>query len=394
MPLLDGVAAPECRAVVVVPVRNEEERVAWALDGFTRQCEVHGGPLPFASFEILMLLNNCTDGSAVAAHGWRASHPEVRLHVIEMEIPPDCAHVGTARRVLMDTAWHRLDGGKRNGIRAILSTDSDSLVAADWIAQNLLALERGADAVGGWIELGPGEMEWLPEGAREAYARDQQYQGLVAELEDLLDPQAGDPWPRHLQHFGASLACTPEIYARAGGLPALSSLEDVAFVDGLRRVNARLRHEPAVRVATSSRSDGRVTVGLSGQLKFWQVMSERGEPHTVPSAEWLTHRFASLRGLRDRFLRRDRESSGAFPGVWTRRIAEARGRSQSIAEFLTEVDCDRMILETFCGDCLQEIGEACAQIAEAIERMRAGLLPVERLQEAELVRVETLAAGD
>ena len=102
------------------------------------------------------------------------------------------------------------------------------------------------------------------EGVREAYRNDRRYQYLIAEMEDWFDPQVGDPWPRHLEHFGASLACTPEVYARAGGMPRLAELEDVAFVDRLRQVDARVRHEPRVVVYTSARLDGRIATGPFG----------------------------------------------------------------------------------------------------------------------------------
>ena len=109
----------------------------------------------------------------------------------------------------------------------------------------------------------------------------------------------GDAWPRHLEHFGASLACTPEIYARAGGMPAVAALEDVAFVDRLRRVDARLRHEPGVIVYTSARLDGRIATGLAGQLRCWQQMHTRGKDHVVLSAAYLHHRFDVLQRLRN-----------------------------------------------------------------------------------------------
>ena len=118
---------------------------------------------------------------------------------LERMLAPEDAHVGTARRWLMDTAWRRLEG-VAGGV--ILSTDADTLVAPDWVARNLAALDAGADAVGGAIGLRAGEIEAMEAGARRAYVRDRRYQALVARLEDKLDPQPGDPWPRHLEHFG------------------------------------------------------------------------------------------------------------------------------------------------------------------------------------------------
>jgi hypothetical protein len=348
--LLDSPAAPRCRATVIVPARNEEASLPAALNALARQAPAGLGrpgcceEWDWSCYEVLLLLNNCTDESAGAARAWALRHPGFQLQVVERTLPPEQAHVGTARRMLMDTAWHRLRG--RSGA-AMLSTDADTVVAKDWIAQNLAALERGADAVGGMIALKPGDLEKLPEGARRGYLRDRRYQRLVAQLEDRLDPQACDPWPRHLQHFGASLACTPEIYARAGGLPAVKPLEDVAFVNQLRRAGARLRHEPKVKVYTSSRLHGRAEVGLSGQLSLWQRMSDSGEEHRVLSAAWLEHRFRTLRGLRQFY---GGGCAEPLPEGWMERLREVRARELGVEEFLVEIECERLIEETFHGE--------------------------------------------
>ena len=342
-PLIVGRAEPTCRAVVIVPARNEEELLEATLDALNKQVGLDAKPLDRSSFEILLLLNNCTDGTPDVAHRWKVIHPDVRLHVVQKTFTASEAFVGTARRMLMDTAWNRL--AEASGVRGILSTDSDSIVAVDWIAQNMLALAKGADAVGGVIGLRDGELEALPAGVGDAYLRDRRYQALVAELEARLDPQDGDPSPRHLEHFGASLACTPEVYARAGGMPAVTPLEDVAFVASLRRIGARLRHHPDVNVFTSSRLDGRVDVGLSGQFRMWQEMCERGDEHRVQSAEWLAHRFQTLAGLR----------------------AEARAAGVADHEYLAKMDCDRLVAETFCGEREGEITRVNRRIAAMLE---------------------------
>jgi GT2 family glycosyltransferase len=373
--LLPGLAHPNCRAIVIVPARNEEASLAATLDALAGQVGRSGRPLSRDSFEILLLLNNCTDSSATVARSWQAAHPAVHLHIVERTLPPQQAHVGTARRLLMDTAWHRLAQATRPAT-AILSTDSDTVVAPDWIARNLHALAAGADAVGGRIQLKPGELEALPTGVRRAYRRDRRYQRLVAELEDLLDPQDGDPWPRHLEHFGASLACTPRAYARAGGLPPVKPLEDAAFVDALRRVDVRLRHDPAVVVYTSARLDGRAEVGLSGHLRHWQKMCDDGAPHTVPSAAWLVHRFQSLGHLR-RIRRGLAEktpphgiSPEKWPPAWRDSIAEALRQQNGVASFLSAIDCDRLIEETFDGEGKGEIGRVLRDLEGVVERLR------------------------
>ena len=138
--------------------------------------------------------------------------------------------------------------------------------------------------------------------ARRYHLRDAAFYLLIAELEDRLDPQPHDPFPRHHQHFGASFAVTTELYERSGGLPPLAHLEDVAFFDLLQQIDARFRHSPLVRVETSARHAGRVDVGLSRQLDKWARRAERSAPHKAAGAgemvAWVTAR-RRLRTFRD-----------------------------------------------------------------------------------------------
>lgn len=352
--------------MVIVPARNEERSLPSTLDALAAQVDLRGQLLTAGSFEVLLLLNNCTDGSAAAVAEWRRGHAEFRLCVAERTLPRVKAFVGTARRMLMDTAWCRLRMG--GGVRGILSTDADTTVARDWVARNLAALQAGADAVGGAIMLKKNELEELPAGVRRAYLRDRRYQRLVAALEDLLDPQEGDPWPRHLEHFGASLACTPEMYERVGGMPAVNPLEDVRFVEALRGAGARLRHDPAVRVYTSARVLGRVKVGLSHQLRIWQRMSEREEEHIVPSAAWHRHRFSTLRGLRE--VCAGTAGVQGYPAGWRKRLRGAVGLGMDA--FLREVDCEELVEQTFRGAGAAEIGDVNRSLEQTVARIAAG----------------------
>lgn len=333
---------PSCRAVVVVPARNEEDGLDATLDALRLQVEADGRPLRWDLYEILLLLNNCTDRSVEVAERYSVRHPDFQLHILQCEFAADDAHVGTARRRLMDLACDRLEMLRaEDGV--ILSTDADTVVAADWVATNLAVIAGGAEVVGGVIELLVEDLQTLEPGVRLAYERDREFQRLVARLESVLDPDPADPWPRHLHHFGASLACTPEIYRRSGGLPPVKPLEDVAFVDALRKVGARLRHAPEVRIYTSARLDGRAEVGLSGQLRHWRNEVDRGLPHIVDSAEWLRHRFATLAGLR----RLDRQELQEYPAHWRERLATLNAAGLPFPRFLELLDCDALIEEMF-----------------------------------------------
>jgi hypothetical protein len=168
--------------------------------------------------------------------------------------------------MLMDEACFRLHSARRpEGL--IISTDADTEPEPDWIAQNLRETERGAEAVGGRILLRASELGLLEERTRTIQLLDEQYGLLVAWLEDRYDPQIHDPWPRHHQHFGASLAVTAHVYEQVGGLRPERTLEDAAFYMLLVRNDVKFRHGTEVRVRTSPRLHGRTEVGLAAALR-------------------------------------------------------------------------------------------------------------------------------
>ncbi|WP_051718456.1 glycosyltransferase [Hymenobacter sp. IS2118] len=267
----------ELRVCVIIPAKDEALNLPATLAALAAQTDVHGQPLPAGCFEVIVLANNCTDTTAAVVRQHARLFPQLVLHVAELCLPPARAHVGRARRLLMDEACARLEQvGAPDAI--IASTDADTCVAPTWLAAIRAEIAAGADAVGGRIHSEISGDELLP--LRRLQTRDTAYRLLCARLESLLDPNCADPWPRHYQHFGASLALTTRAYRQVGGLPEVRFLEDEALCQALRRHDLRVRHSPHVQVLTSARRDGRVEVGLSWQLREWLNMSRQyREPH-------------------------------------------------------------------------------------------------------------------
>lgn len=270
--------SPALRVSVVVPVRDEEETLPAALAALAAQVNPHGAPLDPASYEVLVLANNCRDTSAALARRFARTFPRFALHVIEATLPPPFANIGAARRLAMDAACRRLlRVGRPQGV--IASTDGDVEVAQDWLFHTLREFARGTDAVGGCVETRFGREDDLD--ARRYARRDRLYQRGLTHLESLLDPDPADPWPRHHQFFGGSLAVTAAAYCRAGGLPVIPCLEDVALEQALQRQDSCVRHSLHVRVRASARQAGRVDLGLAAQLRAWGEMGRAGLPHFV-----------------------------------------------------------------------------------------------------------------
>ncbi|MBW4511622.1 MAG: glycosyltransferase family 2 protein [Scytonematopsis contorta HA4267-MV1] len=286
-----------CEVCVIVPARNESQTLAQTLTALTHQVDLKGKRLDPQRYEIILLLNNCDDDSSLIAFDFAKLHPYLALHIVEITLPLTEAYIGRVRQLLMDEAYRRLSSlGRKRGI--IASTDGDSQVSPTWIAANLYEIARGADAVGGRILTNPAERATLDTYAKACHLREVGYRYLITELETYIDPDPFDTFPRHYQHYGASLAVTAEMYALAGGLPAVRTPEDVAFYNALVRVNARFRHSPLVKVITSARQKGRTDIGLANQLHEWAEMGYRKKPFLVESAASIETRFRARHQLR------------------------------------------------------------------------------------------------
>ena len=282
------ISACVSRVCVIVPARNEAGTIAAAVAALGNQTGVD-----LNAVEVIVLANNCDDDTAARARA-AGRLSSVAVKVIEHQFREDDANIGTVRRTLMDLAASRLPS---DGV--IASTDADTVVAPDWLAATLAAVDAGADLVGGRIFARPQRDGAADPSLRRLYLADTVYRFLIAEVEDLIDPTPADPWPRHFQHFGASLAVTRDAYLRAGGLPKVPFLEDMALHDELRRRDAAIRHCPTVRAATSARLAGRVGMGLSTQLREWRELIASGRPSVIESAEFIIERARERRRLRE-----------------------------------------------------------------------------------------------
>ena len=289
--------SPGLQAVVAVPARDEAARLPALVAALAGQTDTAGRPLAPGLFEAIVLVNNSADGSAEAARRAAQAFPHLTLHVAEVTLGPREAHVGRARQIALDAAWGRLalaDGG------LLLTTDADTRPAPDWLARTAAELRGGADAVGGRILLDPAERAALPPRLRRLVLLDAGYRRALEHVRHLVAPDDHDPYPRHHQHFGGSLGVTAAAYARAGGIPAVAALEDLAFVDALRATGARLRHSDAVRVWTSARRAGRAADGLACEMARWERLSAVGRPLVVESAAHAGARLVRLgRYVRD-----------------------------------------------------------------------------------------------
>ncbi len=286
--------APERTVCVVIPVKNEGACISQTLAAFASQIDVQGRPLNPDTFEILLLANNCTDNSVEQIEAFSSQHPTLHIFWEDITLPPRYANIGYVRRLLMDTACCRLSGA---GL--ILTTDGDTRVAPDWIAQTQREISNGADAVGGRIFLDPAEITLLDAPTYMYHLYDEQYRLLGAELEALILQTAHNPSPTHHQHFNGSFAVTAATYLKAGGIPQVTHLEDCAFFERLQHIDAKVRHSTNVWVYTSARYTGRSAIGLSDQLKQWRKLATQGTELKVESGLSILQRLTVRKALMD-----------------------------------------------------------------------------------------------
>jgi glucosyl-3-phosphoglycerate synthase len=245
---------PRLEAVVVVPARDEAERVSACLRALAGQRGVGHD-----AYEVVLVLDGCRDATRERALEVGARHANLRLHVVELSVPRG---VGRARRLGMDLACERLlTAGRPLGL--IASTDADSVVAEDWLAAQRALAAAGARAIGGLIELDPAEARRLSLQALERRGADAARR--MRHVRERGVPSQ-DRIAEHHQFSGASLALTAAAYRECGGLPVSAALEDEALERELCNRGIPIHRSRAVRVSTSARTEGRAPRGLAHDL--------------------------------------------------------------------------------------------------------------------------------
>lgn len=267
---MSGLPAPErsLEVSVVLPAKDEESLITRCLEALACQRNVSR-----ETYEILLVLDHCSDATEERAWGVARAFPELRLRFLA---GPGLG-VGHARRVGMEAAYARLmEVGYPGGL--IASTDADSVVAEDWVAAQISLAKYGARAIGGRIELEDGG-RLLPRNTLAWYEGQSR-----ARYERVLSSNLSERTPEHWQFSGASLSLTAKTYRAIGGLPPQADLEDEYLERTLEENGVEITRSSSVRVTTSARTLGRASRGLARSLS--EVDAGSGETAS-----------ASLRGV-------------------------------------------------------------------------------------------------
>ncbi|MEG8220039.1 glycosyltransferase [Sphingomonas sp. HH69] len=282
-------AEPTINFCVCVPARDEAERLPVLLAALAAQ----DWPGPVM---VSIGVNNTSDDSLdVIGRAQRRHGARLDIAVVVADFAPELAHAGSARKLAMDAGLARIAMAE-DGV--LVSSDADSRPPVDWLRNIAKAVDRGADMVGGRIDID--SQEPLPPAVSALRSAWDAYWAAVRAIEDAIDPLPWDLAPRHGDHTGASLAIRASAYQACGGVPLLATGEDRALVMAALARGARLAHPADVRIAVSPRLDGRAEGGMASAMQQLYRDAEDGSQPMAPAFDHWRERAMWRRRLRAR----------------------------------------------------------------------------------------------
>ncbi len=219
------------RAIGIVVPAHDEQQLLPACLASLRVAARHPA-LRDVAVHLVPVLDACSDDSGEVAPG-----------ALEVQ----ARNVGVARAAGFASVLAR-EAGRPPGELWLATTDADSTVPPDWLAEQLRLAALGAEVVAGTVRV----QDWSeqPDLVRARFGR-----------------TYGTPQLGHLHVHGANLGMSAAAYLDAGGVPPLALAEDQALVDALRRRARRLVATDGIPVTTSGRRESRTVGGFADHLR-------------------------------------------------------------------------------------------------------------------------------
>ena len=292
---------PECRfrapvrsAAVCIPARNEAKRLPetlYALSRAVEQAQRKG-----IVCHVAIALDGCTDGSGALLRAVARTFP---CEIVTVALPAiGISHAGRARRAAMDLGLEIAALGQCEGqqeAHAVMTTDADTTVNADWIVANTDGLAE-TDLVAGYVE-------WDSETPVPELVYQEAYFDALHRWRRRIDPVAFDADSPHHKQYGASLAVRGDVYADLGGLPVKPCNEDTELVRRARLAGYRVRQDREPKVLTSTRRKGRAEGGFSDAIQWVENLKARGGQLEVDCPDVLTESYRASARARQAFSR-------------------------------------------------------------------------------------------
>ncbi len=278
------------QAAVVIPARNEADRIVACLESLRCQWSLSGQSM-LGGFVTVVVVNGTSDATCGEVMRWHAAHPTVPLVLVDIDFPAAEAHVGSARSLGLEIAALLLDQNG-DGERMLFSTDADTRLASNAIAEAYAWLRRGADAVGAHILAGEHDTSCIG-------AAINAYRLFHARLRHRYYRQPFDVQPPHGDFGGAGFGVSLTAFRAVGGLPVLSYDEDQFMRRRLLDAGFEVAYPRSLKVFTSTRLDGRTEWGMAKQLAAWEEDYAAEKWPMMPCANGLVWKYALKASLRD-----------------------------------------------------------------------------------------------
>ena len=278
------------RAAVVVPARDEAARILACLEALRCQWSLDGRSM-LGHFPVVLVVNGTSDATCGEVLRWAANYPELPLVLVDVDFPAPKAHVGSARGLGLDIAAALLEHNGW-GKRLLFSTDADSRLAPNAVAEAYAFLQRGADAVGAHIVAGEADTSKIG-------LKVNAYRALHSSLRHRYYPGEFDVQPSHGDFGGAGFGVSLSAYKEVGGLPCIPYHEDQRMRRRLLDANLKIVYPRTVTVYTSTRTDGRAEWGMARQLAAWEDDHAAGKWPVVPCMDGVVWKYALKAALRD-----------------------------------------------------------------------------------------------
>lgn len=226
-----------CEVAVVIPVRNEMERlerclrsVAFSMDAVKDRRRI-----------LVVVDDGSSDGSVDLARSTLANR---QFPVVIEEVDVGQASQARSAGFAQVERWAR-----RPASTWVLSTDADTVVPADWVSRHLAHADRGALAVAGVVTLADDD-----DGRRIRRRWSSDYEATFAD-------DGGHP---HVH--AANLGIRLDVHMGVGGFAPIDRIEDIDLWTRLRAVGVEPVADSSIMVSTSARPIGRVAGGFAAAL--------------------------------------------------------------------------------------------------------------------------------
>lgn len=210
---------------IVIPAHNEEQFIKRCLKAMNESIEHMS-----IAVTPVVVLDSCTDKTLEIVQAFGVNHLTLNVK-----------RVGLARRAGVDYLINQ-------DCDWICTTDADSMVTVDWLAQQLTLIDtHNPDMICG---------------------------GVHAIFDEPLHEKTQAHYEESITHamrlkrvYGANLSFCAKAYQLVGGFDNVSFNEDVSLVGKFKKARRRVIWSDKVMVHTSFRKDSRTPVGLGASIR-------------------------------------------------------------------------------------------------------------------------------